>query len=113
MLRGHPSLDSSTITDNPHHGCSGFENGTYLWFRPSGQTPKKELAVTETLCNSEQPSGILLFSHSPCFEQTTLVMPAFDDSGVVGRCLTMDEDHWQSFRRAQTGSVPIKIGRGN
>ena len=32
MLRGHPSLDSSTITDNPHHGCSRFENGTYLWF---------------------------------------------------------------------------------
>jgi len=32
MLRGHPSLDSATIPDNPHHGCSRFENGTYLWF---------------------------------------------------------------------------------
>ena len=32
MLRGHPTLDSATIPDNPHHGCSRFENGTYLWF---------------------------------------------------------------------------------
>ncbi len=48
MLRGHPTLDSATIPDNPHHGCSRFENGTYLWFAWPNVANAQDGAEAET-----------------------------------------------------------------
>lgn len=48
MLRGHPNLDSASIPDNPHHGCSRFENGTYLWFAWPNVVNAQEGAEAET-----------------------------------------------------------------